>query len=42
MNQLAIQALITAAVQGIDTIDENFLKQHVLNDSIFDNKLGDT
>jgi len=42
MNQLAIQALIRAAVQGIDTIDENFLKQHVLNDSIFDNKLGDT
>ena len=41
MNQLAIQALIRAAVQGIDTIDENFLKQHVLNDSIFDNKLGD-
>ena len=42
INQLAIQALIRAAVQGVDTIDENFLKQHVLNNSIFDNKLGDT
>ena len=42
MNQLALQALIRAAVQGVDTIDENFLKQHVLNNSIFDNKLGDT
>ena len=42
INQLAIQALIRAAVQGVDTIDENFLKQHVRNNSIFDNKLGDT
>lgn len=42
INQLAIQALIRAAVQGVDTIDENFLKHHVLNNSIFDNKLGDT
>ncbi|MDY6844200.1 MAG: hypothetical protein SVW57_08950 [Thermodesulfobacteriota bacterium] len=42
MNQIALQTLIRAAVQGIDTIDEYFLKQHVLNDSIFDNKLGDT
>ncbi len=42
MNQLALQALIRAAIQGVDTIDENFLKQHVLNNSIFDNKLGDT
>ena len=42
INQLAIQALIRAAVQGVDTIDDNFLKQHVLNNSIFDNKLGDT
>lgn len=41
MNQLALQALIRAAVQGVDTIDENFLKHHVLNNSIFDNKLGD-
>jgi len=41
INQLAIQALIRAAIQGIDSIDENFFKQHVLNDSIFDNKLGD-
>lgn len=42
INQIALQALIRAAVRGTQTIDENFLKQHVLNDSIFDNKLGDT
>ena len=41
INQLALQAIIRAAVQGSHTIDENFLKQHVLNNSIFDNKLGD-
>jgi len=42
INQLALQGIIRAAVQGIDTIDENFLKQHVLNNSIFDNKLGES
>jgi len=42
INQLALQAIIRAAVQGVHTIDENFLKQHVLNNSIFDNKLGET
>jgi len=41
INQLALQAIIRAAVQGSHTIDENFLKQHVLNNSIFDNKLGE-
>jgi len=37
INQIALQALIHAAIRGVDTIDENFLKQHVLNNSLFDN-----
>jgi len=37
INQIALQALIHAAIRGVDTIDENFLKHHVLNNSLFDN-----
>lgn len=39
INQVALQAIIRAAVRGVDKIDENFLKQQVLNGSLFDNKL---
>lgn len=39
INQIALQALIHAAISRVDTIDENFLKQHVLNNSLFDNTL---
>ena len=39
INQIALQTLIQAAVRRVDTIDENFLKQHVLNNSLFDNTL---
>ena len=41
INQIALQAIIRAAVRHVDHIDENFLKQQVLNDSLFDNKLQD-
>lgn len=36
INQIALQALIHAAIRRVDTIDENFLKHHVLNNSLFD------
>lgn len=39
INQIALQAIIRAAILRIDTIDENFLKQQVLNNSLFDNKM---
>ena len=41
INQIALQAIIRAAVRQVDRIDESFLKQQVLNDSLFDNKLQD-
>jgi type II secretory pathway predicted ATPase ExeA len=39
INQIALQTLIQAAIRRVDTIDENFLKHHVLNNSLFDNTL---
>jgi type II secretory pathway predicted ATPase ExeA len=39
INQIALQAIIRAAVRRVDLIDESFLKQQVLNDSLFDGKL---
>lgn len=39
INQIALQAIIRAAILHIETIDENFLKQQVLNNSLFDNKM---
>lgn len=39
INQVALQALIRAATRKVDKIDESFLKQHVLNGSLFDGKL---
>jgi hypothetical protein len=39
INQIALQAIIRAAIRSVDKIDENFLKQQVLNDSLFDGKL---
>ena len=39
INQIALQTLIQAAIRGVENIDENFLKQHVLNNSLFDNTL---
>lgn len=39
INQIALQTLIQAAIKRVETIDENFLKQHVLNNSLFDNTL---
>lgn len=41
INQIALQALIRAAIRRIDTIDETFLKQHVLTNSLFDTKLDE-
>ena len=41
INQIALQAIIRAAVRHVDNIDESFLKQQVLNHSLFDNKLQD-
>lgn len=41
INQIALQAIIRAAVRRVDHIDESFLKQQVLQDSLFDNKLQD-
>jgi type II secretory pathway predicted ATPase ExeA len=38
INQIALQALIRATIRQVDKIDENFLKQHVLNNSLFDTK----
>jgi type II secretory pathway predicted ATPase ExeA len=39
INQVALQAIIRAATRNVDKIDESFLKQHVLNASLFDGKL---
>jgi general secretion pathway protein A len=39
INQIALQAIIRAAIRKADKIDENFLKQQVLNGSLFDSKL---
>jgi type II secretory pathway predicted ATPase ExeA len=41
INQMALQALIRAAIRQIESIDEKFLKQHVLNNSLFDAKLDE-
>ena len=41
INQIALQALIRAAIRRVDTIDETFLKQHVLNNCLFDTKLDE-
>lgn len=38
INQIALQALIRAAIRQMDKIDENFLKHHVLNNALFDSK----
>jgi general secretion pathway protein A len=39
INQVALQSIIRAATRKVDKIDESFLKQHVLNGSLFDGKL---
>jgi len=39
INQIALQTLIRAATRKVDKIDETFLKQQVLNGSLFDGKL---
>ena len=39
MNQIALQALIRAAIRGKNTINAGFLKQHVLTHSLFDHNL---
>ena len=39
INQVALQAIIRGAIRKVDKIDESFLKQHVLNGSLFDGKL---
>jgi len=39
INQIALQAIIRAAIRKVDKIDESFLKQQVLNSSLFDDKL---
>jgi len=39
INQIALQTLIRAAIRKVDKIDETFLKQQVLNGSLFDSKL---
>jgi general secretion pathway protein A len=41
INQIALQAIIRAAIRKADNIDESFLKQQVLNGSLFDGKLQD-
>jgi general secretion pathway protein A len=41
INQVALQALIRAAIRQVDKIDENFLKQQVLNTSLFDAQIED-
>lgn len=42
INQIALQGIIRAAIQRIDSIDETFLKQHVISNSIFDSNLSET
>lgn len=39
INQIALQSIIKAAVRKVEKIDENFIKQQVLNGSLFDTKL---
>ena len=39
INQIALQAIIRAAIRKADKIDESFLKQQVLKGSLFDGKL---
>jgi len=39
INQIALQSIIRAAIRKVDKIDENFLKQQVLNASLFDSKI---
>jgi len=39
INQIALQTLIRAAIRKVDKIDESFLKQQVLNGSLFDGNL---
>ena len=39
MNQIALQALIRAAISGKNAINADFLKQHVLTHSLFDHNL---
>jgi general secretion pathway protein A len=39
INQVALQAIIRGAIRKVDKIDESFLKQHVLNGSLFDGNL---
>jgi len=41
INQIALQAIIRAVIRRIDTIDETFLKQQVLTNSLFDAKLDE-
>jgi type II secretory pathway predicted ATPase ExeA len=41
INQIALQALIRAAISGKEAIDEEFLKQQVLVNSLFDTKLDE-
>jgi general secretion pathway protein A len=41
INQIALQAIIRAAIRRVDTIDETFLKQHVLSNCLFDTKLDE-
>ncbi len=39
INQIALQAIIRAAIRKTEKIDESFLKQQVLNSSLYDDKL---
>jgi general secretion pathway protein A len=41
INQIALQALIRAAIRKVDKIDESFLKQQVVTGSLFDGQLED-
>jgi len=41
VNQIALQALIRAAIKSKDRINDVFLKQHVLVNSVFDTKLDE-
>jgi type II secretory pathway predicted ATPase ExeA len=41
INQIALQTIIRATVRHVDHIDETFIKQQVLNESLFDNRIQD-
>jgi general secretion pathway protein A len=41
INQIALQSIIRAAIRKVEKIDDSFLKQHVLNTSLFDGKPED-